>query len=281
MIASLINYSTHYTPFENLTELDLSLGYRDDLGIFENDSQISLSQPDLSLSLVPILRSVAPTLRRLHFSNWLGTLDLFDLFNNLNQSDSSLPLPNLQSLFISVSIAAVSIPQYSLQSLDRFLIAHSNNLLHLHLTHILPPSHPVVNELLGAWLTKLVNSNIQFPSLQTLQLHPPTSKKGISALMTLIKRTAATLSSLIIPSHYLASEEIDQLLDELTTTEGSSKLKILEMSITHLSVSFLDLLARRLPQLESLILDVTEIVDSDPVTIFLFQRLSIHSFFFA
>ena len=271
MFTSLGEYSAHTTPFRNLTELDLSLGYREHLGFFKEPP----IQPNLSLTLVPFLQSFAPTLRLLRVSNWSETLDLFTHFNALNQFDSSVPVPNLKSLFLYLPGVSVSSPRSSFQSLRRFLLTHSNGLQLLHLTITRPHLNPGVDKLLGAWLAELVNNNIQFPCIQTLQLYPSISQIGLSALLALIKRTSSTLYSLTIPNRYLTGEEVGQLLDALTegevqvpttsmviTTPRTSKLRVLSISINHLSVPFLELLAHKLPQLERLSLRVSEIVDS-------------------
>jgi hypothetical protein len=152
---------------------------------------------------------------------------------------------------------------------------------------------PDMEEPLGTWLADLVNSVPQdsatkcssfFPNLKTLDIYPSTTSAGLSALLVIIKRTAPTLSSLTIRDRYLTREETHQVLDVLTEGQGEARngvpaqipplpttLKSLRMNITHLSVSFLDLLARKLPQLQNLWLSVSEIVGSDEVPFFPFR----------
>lgn len=145
--------------------------------------------------------------------------------------------------------------------------------LHIFIDLTKSPSEDV-----GAWLAELLNTIIRFPSLQTLLLYSSSSQIGQSALLTLVQRTASTLSSLTIPYRYLTNEEVYQLLDVLTeggvqivtatgliTNSRQSKLKALNMNIFQLSVPFLDLLALKLPHLESLTLVVSEIVGSGKV----------------
>jgi len=142
-----------------------------------------------------------------------------------------------------------------------------------------------LSEDVGVWLAELLNTNIQFPSLQSLLLYSSSSQIGQSALLTLVQRTIPTLTSLTIPYRYLTTEEVNQLLDVLTgggvfgqtmraatgliRNERRSKLKALNMNIFQLSVPFLELLALKLPQLESLKLVVSEIVGSGQVRFFL------------
>ena len=243
MFASQVEYSAH--TFENLTDLGLSLKHPD---LLEGTIQFPL-------------RLLAPTLQILRIADWSGAFDLFALFNT---PDSSVPFPNLKSLILDFADPTTDLlPIPSLQSFYGFILAHSCRLEHLHMD-LTTSFYPVHVQCVGEWLDELVNTNIQFPSLQTLLLFPSPSQIGLFSFLTLIQRTVPTLSSLTIPPRYWSSEEVDQLLDVLTEVqvhgikERQSKLKTLRIHVRHLSVPLLDLLARKLPQLESLTLIILE-----------------------
>ena len=237
---SLAEYSAHNTPFKRLTELDLV--QTDPLLV---DPEFPTTQTDSSLRLAPFLRTLTPTLQVLSISNGEQSRHnpffIFDPFSELlSQSDFPVTFPSLKSLRLAFS---------------RVYLSSQNKV-----------------EQLDAWFAALVNNNPQFPSLQTLGIeHPPTTPAGLSAMFTFIKRTAHTLSKLRIDHCPLTHKQAGQLIDALaedevqlqaTTTispKGDSRaLKSLSMEITHLSVSFLDLLACKLPQLEELSLDLSE-----------------------
>ena len=110
-----------------------------------------------------------------------------------------------------------------------------------------------------AWPAEWTNINSPSPSLQALDIYPPTSQPALSALLTLIKRTASTLSSLSTSNRY----EIQ--LQGTTIKQEQGKLKSLCMGITRLSVPFLDLLSRKFPQLEKLSLRTYMIIGLDQV----------------
>ena len=234
--ASLDSYLVHNTtPFENLTKFSLKL------------DAFRMRLTESSLPLVPFFRFLPPTLQHLNIVNLSFTLDLSVLFNFLSESACYLKLVSLELEFtFNPSF------QYSCQSIRRFLLIHSNNLqlLKLHVT-------TRDQEHLGAWLATLTNTEFQFSSLQTLEISPSTSQTGLSAVLVLIKRTAPTLSALWIDFRALTFEETEQVIDALTeggatAEEDPRKLKTLGIEITQLSVPFLDLLARKLPQLEEL-----------------------------
>ena len=233
MFASIQEYCTHKSPFENLTKLSLELHPAIDKG------------SSTSLTLEPFLRSVAPTLQSLHITNRSSGLDVSPLFSAFSQHDSPDLFPNLKSL--SLYFHFHTSLRASRQSLCNFLLSN-NNLHHLHLDMAL--SSQENEEPLGAWLTDLVN-NVPFPSLQSLDIYPSNTQAGRSAIMTLIKRVAPTLSSLKISRHRWPRHVADQMVNAFTERK-IQQLKSLSLNITELSVSFLDLLAHNLPKLEKL-----------------------------
>jgi len=270
MFASQLEYSAY--TFENLADLSITLWDSELPGLLEGTFPLSL---------------LAPTLQTLHIAtNWSGILDIFASFNTL---DPSVPFPNLKFLHLFfASTSTVPFSKSLLQSFHRLILAHNNNLQDLYVSNVTLIPNLVADEWLGAWLAELVNNNTQFPSLEELQLYPSDTRTGLSALLTLIQRTVPTLSSLTIFDRYLTSEEVNQLLDVLagggvlvqTMATGlirnkrQSKLKALIVHITQLSVPLLDLLARKLPQLESLSLFVSEIVGSEQVRYFFFPNFN-------
>ena len=268
--------SAHKTPFENLTELNLT-----------ESSPNSDYNPNTQTNsfLEALLRSLAPNLQILHiYSHWsaLKPSPLFDaLLLPLPQYDTpGVFFPNLKSLFVSFN-STTSFRSFS-RSLHYFLLSH-NNLQHLYLDIQYLWRNFNDEECLGERLADLLNCD-QYPSFQSLTIYPTTSQAGLSAVLTLIRRNARTLSSLKILDRYLTFEEAKQVVDALTasqvqvqvstmtammttptTEQEPKKLKSLSMNITRLSVSFLDFLAHNFPQLDSLSLMVNEIIGSDQV----------------
>ena len=197
------------------------------------------------------------TLQSLCIYNWSNTIDLAPLF------DSLIFLPSLNSIFLSGHVDT-PLPS-SLKSLHRFIHAHKTNLVHLSLAF---PASTSDETRLGSWLVKFVEEDYHFPALQALMIYPFNLQICLSAVLTLIKRNAPTLSTLIIPNHYLTLEEAKQVFDALTESSeelqvqvmippkkslSPSKLKILRLNTKHLSVSLLELLARKFPKLENLL----------------------------
>ena len=261
--------SAHNTPFLNLTKLDLSL-YR--YNSIKEKKPKSKRKLESSLHLEQFVRSVAPTLQYLRIRT---RIDLSPLFNALLQplSESDSLFPNLRSLVLRLHF------NYSLQSsplsLRRFLYTHTD----LHLLHLdLMTSHIRLDSgnegPLDAWLAELINNeNYQLPSLQTLNVYPSHTPAGFSPLLSLIERTAPTLSSLKVSQRYLTDEEAQQLLNAVVEgkaqvqgrTKESRTLKRLMMALTTLNVTLFDLLATTFPELEQLTLWA---LDTDLVCLF-------------
>jgi len=198
MFASIQKYCTHKTPFENLTKLSLELHLA-----FDNDKHM-----ESSLNLESFLRCLAPTLKSLKIINRSFRLDLSPLFSAFSQHDSPVLFPNLKSLSLHLH-SFLTTPQ----SLCHFL-RNNNHLQHLHLD--MSPSFCYrENEPLGAWLIGLVN-NVTFPSLQSLDIYPSNNQAGRSAVVTLIKRTAPTLSLLKVSGHCLPRHIADQMVNAFT-----------------------------------------------------------------
>ena len=110
-------------------------------------------------------------------------------------------------------------------------------------------------------------STVPFPSLQSLDIYSPNYQAGRSAVQTLIKCTASTLSSLKISGHCMPSYIAGRMANSFAEHQVR-QLKRLSFNIMELSVSFLDLLARNLPQLEKLCLWTFKVVGSSKVCIF-------------
>ena len=291
--------------FGNLTELNLELINRQLLHFVTSLSPAAINTPNSVLGLAQFVLSLSPSLELLRIWNWSTTLDLSLFFSYLFQplpgSSPLIPFPKLKSLLLILPFNTSL--QSSPESLHRFLLTHSNTLQHLQLRLKMKRAQldPDMEEPLGTWLSHLVDDAAYdptirpppspfFPNLQTLDIYPTATPAGLSALLTMIKRTAPTLSSLTIRDRYLTREEAKQVLDALTegdegqvrvgfraqaqptkTREGviePANLKSLRMNITHLTVHFLDILAQALPQLQSLWLSVSEIVGSGRVRSF-------------
>ena len=246
----LWEYSAHGAPFPNLIKLSL-----DNYGYNSKGS----------LCLEHLLRSVAPTLQYLRIRTGDDLSPLFNvLLQHLSGSDSIFP--NLKFLILRLH-SDPSLPS-SPQSLHRFFLTH-NSLHQLHLELL------KTHRLADTWFAELVNNNgYQLPSLQTLNVCVyPTTQMALSPLLSLIKRAAPTLTSLTVFSHDLTDEEAQSVLDAVTegkiqaktTTEEPRKLKSLSMYLRYLSVSFLDLLATKFPELEHLSLRPSMILGSNQV----------------
>jgi hypothetical protein len=319
MFASLAEYSAPQCKtersFGNLTEFNLELINCQILHDFDAGLTLpTINAPDSILSLAQFVLSLSPSLQLIRIWNWSTTLDLSLFFSHLSHplpdSPSLVPFPNLKSLLLILPFNTSL--QSSPESLHRFLLAQSTTLLRLQMRLKMRRVQldPSMEEPLGTWLTHLVDNVVHdsdndpmfvpslfFPNLQTIDIYPSATTAGLSALLTLIKRTAPTLTSLTIRDRYLTLEEAKRVLNVFTEGEGEVKvgygvqvqspamtqatkggtktrnegsLKCLRMNITHLTVPFLDLLARTLPQLQNLWLSVSDIVGSDQVRSFPF-----------
>ena len=241
-IASLGEYSARTTPFENLTEFNLLL----------DQSFISPHLIQSSLQLVPFFHSLPPSLQLLKITSLCYVLDFSSLFDTLSQSAC---YPKLTSLELQFNFYESF--QNSCQAIHRFLLTYNNNLQNLVIGVFAMGTED--GEHLGGWLATLATNEFQFSSLQKLDINPSGSETGLSAVLVLIKRTAPTLSSLRIGSRSLTFEQVKQVVDALTEDGAqfeatTTKLKSLVIKINQLSVPFLDLLARKLPRLEELML---------------------------
>ena len=259
----LWEYSAHGAPFPNLNKLSL-----DHYGHTSKKKRKREQKQKLesSLCLEHFLRSVAPTLQylRIHTGD-----DLSPLFNVLLQhlSGSDSIFPNLK--FLILRLHSNRLLPSSPQAVHRFFLTHNSlHLLHLELLK--------TARLTDTWLADLVNNNgYQLPSLQTLNacINPTDTQMALSPLLSLIKKAAPTLTSLTVSSHYLRDEEAQSVLDAVTegkiqaktTTEEPRKLKSLSIYLRYLSVSFLDLLATKFPELERLSLRPAMIFGSKQV----------------
>ncbi len=241
--AALMENSPHERSFESLMELSLHLkDYQ--------DTNRSIDDPNIH-SLTRFFLSLGPTLQLLKIDN-TSMFNLSPLFNTLSQQGSPAFFPNLNSFFL----ATEAVEPYALH---RFLLPHYINLQHFQLKVNDP-------EAMDAWLNEFANSDSQVRSLQTLKIFIST-QAGAFALRALIKRTSSTLSSLVIIGQYFwTHEEATQMIYALAPAEATQMdLRSLQISIAHLSVPFLDLLAGKIPQLEKLVLCIDQVVGSNEV----------------
>ena len=241
-------------PFKRLTKLSLEL----------RDINDSSDQIESSFTLIPFFLSLGPTLELMHIKN-NSEVDLSPLFDGLSKPTSSIPFPKLRSFKLETQTIESN-------SLHSFLLPHYCNLHHIKMRFRKA-------EAMDAWLTDFAKSNSRLLSLQTIHLNPATSQAGLSSLLTVIKSTSLTLSSLTILGLRLwTHEEAMQVIYALA--EGDlpvqtlprtprSEFRFLKMTISHLSVPFLNLLAGKLPQLEELILGIYQTVGSDEVPYFI------------
>lgn len=262
-LSSLAECIPQQVFFKGLTELELHLV--DNQRLDAHGHIVINTSPCSSNRVAPFLLLLAPTLCTLRIST---SVDLAPLFDALNQSrpsspsNSSIPFPNLKFLGLDFFPFRVSM-QSSPGSLRLFLLAHNKRLKRLGLVVNFRSGH--ADESLDAWFAEFTNSNYPFPSLQSLEIY---QRPCFPTLLTLLKRTGPTLLSLEIGHGQLEIEEIEEALALLTAPtkeEESPKLKKLYMDVVFLTVPILDLLSRKLPQLESLDLSVTRAVGSGQV----------------
>jgi hypothetical protein len=235
------------SSFESLVELSLHLIDHQDVDGITQDTQ------NESLLLKPFFLSLGPTLQLLKIES-LSMLNLSPLFISLSQPVNPALFPNLKSFFLSIE----AVEPYALH---HFLLPHYFNLQHIQL-RILNP------EAMDAWLNEFITSESQLPSLQTLKIFLSTNA-GTSPILSLIKRTSPTLSSLVlVGQRFWSHEEATQIICALaraTPRTAPGDLRSLQISIAYLSVPILDLLAGQLPQLEKLVLCIDQVVGSNEV----------------
>lgn len=227
-------------PFKNLEELSLEL----------NAANRDPTAGD-SLLLKPFLLGLSSTLQLLQIET--NFVVLSPLFNAL--SASPIQFQNLKSVSLFLP-SSESFADLQADALHRFLLPYYDTLKELKLWF---PQRRTTED----WLAEVVKCKPRLSSLRTLSIIPPTFSKEtcVDALIALIPHLK--LSTLLVLSCTLPDKVATKLIKVLATTN----LGYLEMGVTSLSVSFLDLLASKLPQLDKLNLNISVLVGSEEVYI--------------
>ena len=266
MLAILVAYPSPELTFTNLTVLHLELLK---LTMGETSAQTSIS------SLAFFMLHLSSSLQTLCILSWLK-LDLSHFFSCLSQPLSDLspliPFPDLKSLSLIFPFCSLGT---SFQPLHRFLLVQSTSLQRLQFWMKMRDEHDtdcLEDVSIERWFADFVDNKSKndlatrpssfFTNLQILEIRPP--DVGLSFVLSLIKYTAPTLSSLTIRDYALTEKEAKQVVCALTE-EGQVRfgaqiqLKSLRIQIQYLDVILLEFLASKLPRLQKLRLDVKTI----------------------
>jgi hypothetical protein len=199
-------------------------------------------------SVAPFINSLAPQLQSLKMWS-LWTLDLSPLFAHLTV------FPHLSNFHLRAPFNK-AFPDPT--GLTRLLQSNSASLKKVELR--LNPSgsvmDPTSEERLGQWML----SHNEFPSiladLDFLRIFPTTLRSGFDALVMYTQRSADTLTTLAVKDRYLDLNEVATLILPVSHRGANQGLRFLRLNVRRWSVELFELLASKLPGLQSLSLYV-------------------------
>ncbi|KAJ7285070.1 hypothetical protein C8J57DRAFT_1290355 [Mycena rebaudengoi] len=221
-------------------------------------------------SVAPFINSLAPQLQSLKMWS-LWTLDLSPLFAHLTV------FPHLSNFHLRAPFNK-AFPDPT--GLTRLLQSNSASLKKVELR--LNPSgsvmDPTSEERLGQWML----SHNEFPSiladLDFLRIFPTTLRSGFDALVMYTQRSADTLTTLAVKDRYLDLNEVATLILPVSHRGANQGLRFLRLNVRRWSVELFELLASKLPGLQSLSLYVGGSHPNRATTEIFFAKMRAHSF---
>lgn len=226
--------------------------------------------------LAPFVNGLSPRLRHLSITSW-ASLELSSFFQKLTF------FPILQQLTIRISFNKAFPHDHS--GLTRLLHDQSHTLkcVTLRFNPSGWMSFSSTEDSLVRWMEEAASDTSVLTDLQTLHIYPTMMPAGFEAFLVYLKRSANTLTSLIVRERYLSYDEVDSVVTTFLHRPPESRLKYLRLNVRILSVRVMDLLAEKVPMLERLALIVgkgwTEeragAALSTPVRPFIFEFLEI------
>jgi hypothetical protein len=197
--------------------------------------------------VAPFINKLSPTLRLLSITSW-SHQDLSSFFNRLGAFPSlrqmALRLPFNKSFQLDTS------------GLTRLLHDHSEKLQRVVLR--LNPSGAMIDPLsensLVVWMTQTTSDELIMSNLQTLEIYPTLLPGGFDSLILYLRRSADTLSSLVVRDRYLLYHEVDAIVTVFSHRPPDTGLTALRLNVWTLSSRLIDLLATKLPSLTRLTL---------------------------
>jgi hypothetical protein len=213
------------------------------LPIFETGDLVTFA------GLAPFINSLSPTLEALSITSWVVNFSQF--FLDLG----SFPRLRHFALCARFDRAFSSIPD----ALTLFLRRQSHTLgsVVLQLStfggfSFLEPEDPLLRWIISATLDPLILAN-----LNVLDFPATRSDTGFPAFLTLLQRSADTLTELTIRGRYLIYGEVESIISTFSHRPYHMRLLFLKINVRTLSLGLLDLLARELISLEKLSLHIT------------------------
>lgn len=242
--------------FKRLEELEFNFEY--DPISFNNDGSLmdeavaSATNRDLLAKRVaPFINHLSPSLRSLTISSSaLG--DHSQFFHTLSF------LPALRLLVIQMPFDGKHLTDPA--GLFRILHAHISTLLALELRPTDLDRNAPKNSVLGRTRQNLLDI-FHHPRLESLAIPSLDQEMTVS----LVKRTAETLTSLTLSGRFLSINEVIEIVDIFATRSKVSQLTHLSLEVQAVPPRLLDTLANGLPGLLSLTLIIDQQVFQRPV----------------
>lgn len=236
--------------FDNLQEIHFELTNR----AFKMEPSDADSKT-LKDVVAVFVETLAPTLEVFRIWCW-ATVDVSGFYQYLKQ----VKFKKLTTIRIGTAFDKMSRDPTTLKD---FITHNSSTLtrLELRLTPNRVQLDPTAEVPLGVWLDDLVDDNLHFPNLQTLEIYPTNTLNGHKALLTLIERVSPTLLDLVVRDRYFTSPQAKQLIE----ATSQSRLRFFRMNAVQLDLELLDLIAKNQQCLERLWLSVSKTIAADGV----------------
>lgn len=226
-------------PFKAVRELSLEF----------TDNQPPNQAADLLILsdlVVPFINNMSPHLRLLKVWSW-ASADLSSFFTRLGS------FPELQDLSIRAPFNKSFRTDPS--GLTQLLCSTVSTLRRLDLR--LNPKGLVVDltseRLLSEWMLERTSDEHSFSNLHAIQMYPTSLPAGFQTLLVSIQRSSETLTKLSVRERYLHHEEIESIVTALPL---HNRLTSLRLNIWILQARVIDLLAKNLPCLHQLTLNI-------------------------
>ncbi|KAJ7104068.1 hypothetical protein B0H15DRAFT_808311 [Mycena belliarum] len=221
-------------------------------------------------SVAPFINSLAPHLQSLSIWSW-STLDLSALFLNLRI------FPQLRDFHLRASFNK-AFPNPS--GLTKLLEDNATSLqsVALRLNPAGSAMDPTSERSLGEWFASHETHSAVLANLKYLGMYPTTTGRGFDALVMYAQRSADTLTSLAVKDRYLDLDEVEALIAPVAHRHPDDGLQSLRINVRVWSAELFELLAAKLPGLQSLALYVGGSHPHRAATELFFTGMHTHSF---
>jgi hypothetical protein len=211
--------------------------------------------------VAPFINRHASTLRALSISSGPWGLDLSPLFNSLGE----LPCIARLNVLVAFNHAGLSDPS----GLTRLFHNNHATIKHVKLQTDTLRSSGVEKLPFGHWMSENCGDPTILSNLATLQVvSPMPTAAGMKLLMPYIRRSADTLTVLAVRGLTLTHEEVGGLAKLFIHRPPQQRLQELEITVSILSITLLELMDATLPSVETLRLDFKNLggsADGEPI----------------